>query len=80
MASASPWASAPRILVFEDDLENARKLLIGLEELERQTVPSDQDEEESDDDADEQTICLACGQAIPPDEPQCAACGWSWLK
>ncbi len=65
------WATAPRILVKESQIIEAREIIEKAENQEE--ARSDEDEEN-----DEATRCLACGKVLPEGQARCRSCGWSY--
>ncbi len=65
------WATAPRILVEESQIAEAREIIEKAENQEE--ARSDEDEEN-----DEATRCLACGAMLPEGQTKCRSCGWSY--
>ncbi len=66
------WVTAPRILVEESQIAEARPII---EKLEVQEGPGSQEDEPA-----EATRCLACGAVIAEGETKCRSCGWSYLR
>jgi hypothetical protein len=65
------WGTAPRLLVEEAEVNEA------LEILECAAVRHSADPQE--DESEEVTRCLACGQLMGDTAVRCSSCGWSFL-
>lgn len=64
------WATAPRVLVDESRLEEAREIV----EQSRLRYPA----AERIDRQDDSSRCLACGARMTEEEVRCPACGWTF--
>src|SRR5882672_10828899 len=64
------WATAPRILVQESQVEAAQRII---------EKGQNQSRAKSDDGkSDEDICCLGCGKKMVDGEVRCRSCGWSY--
>jgi ribosomal protein L40E len=66
------WVTAPRILVEESQIAEARQII---EKLEVQGGAGSKEDEQAG-----ATRCLACGAEMAEGETKCRSCGWSYLR
>jgi hypothetical protein len=64
-----------KLQVAAKDAEEAAALLAQAEEMRLEDRLPDWDDE---DDEEDTSVCLACGEEIPEDETKCPGCGWSY--
>src|SRR5260370_42624992 len=67
------WVTAPRILVEESQIAEARQIIKDLE-VERGAGSNKDEQEEAT------TRCLGCGKEMAEGETTCRTCGWSYLR
>lgn len=70
------WATSPRLLVEEQNVERARAFL----EKADQSEMAEMEAEEAGVTDEETARCLSCGADMPEDVEKCPACGWSYAQ
>lgn len=70
------WATLPRLLVEERQVDQAREILSQAEQGEMQRAGAGKVEKHGE--TENEDVCLSCGEPLGIRESQCPACGWSY--